>query len=55
MSKCSCEKWIQGLPIPGKVIIFKCSICRTAYTLYPNGQIAFEQNIEGGGIYLKNS
>jgi hypothetical protein len=39
---CSCVRWIRGLDIPGKVIILKCSICKTEYTLWPNGQIQFE-------------
>jgi hypothetical protein len=39
---CNCEAWIQNQPVPGKVLIFKCSVCRTSYTLYPNGEIAFE-------------
>lgn len=43
MDECACVAWIQGLPVPGKVIILKCSVCRTDYTLYPNGTIAFEQ------------
>ena len=46
---CHCEEWIKSLPIPEKVIIFKCSGCGTEYTLYPNGEIAFAQ-ITGGLI-----
>lgn len=41
--KCDCETWIQELPIPSKVIILKCSRCATLYTLFPNGQITYEQ------------
>jgi hypothetical protein len=40
---CSCEAWVREQPIPGKIIVLKCSSCRTEYTLYPNGQIAYEQ------------
>lgn len=38
----SCSKWIQTVPVPGKVIILKCTRCATSYTLFPNGQIAYE-------------
>ncbi len=43
MSNCACGDWIQSLPIPEKILIFKCSVCGTEYTLFPNGQIQFEQ------------
>jgi hypothetical protein len=49
MSVCPCEEWIKSQPIPGKVIGFVCQQCRTTYTLYPNGEIAYEQEI-GVGI-----
>ena len=42
MSECPCVSWIQQQPVPSKVLIFKCSACKTDYTLYPNGQIAYE-------------
>jgi hypothetical protein len=42
MDNCVCKAWIQSQPIPGKVIILKCSKCETEYMLYPNGQIAYE-------------
>lgn len=37
-----CERWIENSHIPNKVIILRCSTCRTTYTLFPNGQIASE-------------
>lgn len=40
---CRCEEWIKSLPIPGKVIGFRCSSCNTEYTLFPNGEIVFSQ------------
>jgi hypothetical protein len=45
MSDCSCQAWIQELPVPEKVIILKCSVCGTSYTLYPNGEIEYETYI----------
>jgi hypothetical protein len=47
MPKCDCESWIQQLPIPGKIIILRCSKCHTDYTLFPNGQIQYEQRDDG--------
>ena len=44
-STCPCEEWITSLPVPGKVICFKCETCGTQYTLFPNGQIGFEEII----------
>lgn len=39
---CDCITWIRELPIPTKIIILKCRGCKVEYTLYPNGQIAYE-------------
>jgi len=36
-----CARWIRSLDVPGKVIVLICSVCRTEYTLYPNGEIAY--------------
>ena len=39
---CRCVSWIQALDVPGKIIVLKCSLCGTEYTLYPDGTIAYE-------------
>lgn len=53
MPECSCVEWIKSLPVPEKVIGFRCSICNTEYTLYPNGEIAYSQ-VLGGVIAAGN-
>ena len=47
MSKnlCDCEKFVQKVDIPGKVIILVCKSCKTQYTFYPNGEIAYETQV----------
>lgn len=45
--ECPCEEWISNLPIPSKVIGFICSLCKTQYTLFPNGEIMYEQRLDG--------
>jgi len=41
---CDCKSWVEGLPTPDKVIGFRCNRCLTVYTMFPSGEIAFEQN-----------
>jgi hypothetical protein len=53
VSVCPCEEWIKSQPIPGKVIGFVCQQCRTEYTLYPNGEIAYTQRM-GPGIHISS-
>jgi hypothetical protein len=42
---CTCKKWIQGSDVPGKMIVLKCNLCGTSYTLFPNGQISYEEPV----------
>jgi len=44
--KCQSSGNTMYLDIPTKVIILKCSKCKTDYTLYPNGQIIYEAHDE---------
>lgn len=50
---CPCSEWVRSQPVPGKVIGFRCERCKTSYTLFPNGEIMYEQqisNVTGCGM-----
>lgn len=48
---CNCVYDIQNSTIPDKVFILKCRNCGIEYTLYPNGEIIYNAELNSNCIY----